>query len=77
MLPEAEFMGMGLNTWRAPYRDDGECALRPHPGAGPGSSPADFDGEDPRGIWLVCVGDSGWNDAGVVDRVTLTVNRVG
>jgi subtilisin-like proprotein convertase family protein len=70
---DAELMGSTLGDDEAVCLDDGQCAFQPNPGTGPGTSLADFDGEDPVGTWQLCAGDSATPDAGAIHSVTLSV----
>ena len=71
---DAENMGDTCGTNAVICKDDGPCDYHPNPGAGPGSSLADFNGEDPVGTWRLCVGDYQPLDGnGRLDFVQLTV----
>lgn len=70
---DAETMGAPLTDNDVVCQDDGRCAYRPSPGAGPGTSLADFQGEAPAGAWKVCVADGNANDSGFISSVELSV----
>jgi len=68
-----ESMGNTIGTSEEACKDDGRCDYLTSPGAGPGSSLADFNGEDPVGTWKLCVADGDDGDSGSIDSVTLSV----
>jgi len=47
--------------------EDGVCIYASAPDSASGSGLADFDGENPNGTWLCCVGDSESVDSGTLD----------
>ncbi|MGH7806139.1 MAG: hypothetical protein ACREQJ_17450, partial [Candidatus Binatia bacterium] len=51
--PSAEDMGVNLTSSQSVCADNGVCAHTPAPGAGPGTSLADFDGANSSGTWMV------------------------
>lgn len=71
----AERMGNGLSNSQVVCRDDGVCTYRPDRGAASGGDLDAFVGLPARGTWRLCVGDSGFGDAGVIDIVRLFIGR--
>lgn len=69
----AENMGSTLDSSGVICQDDGECTFIPAPGAGPGTSLAQFIGQDAAGTWQVCVGDSAGGDTGDFDSFQLQI----
>ncbi|WAS97329.1 proprotein convertase P-domain-containing protein [Nannocystis punicea] len=75
----AEDLGKVLaNTNQIICKDDNidPCEWSPNPGSGPGMNFGDFFGDTATGTWRLCVADSNINDAGVVDSIKLSINRV-
>ena len=66
-------MGSTLASSQVVCADDAICAFAPAPGAGPGTSFADFIGEDPEGTWQLCFADAAGGLKGLVDGATLSL----
>ncbi len=72
----AHAMGATIGDHQVVCKDDNQCAFKPAPAAGPGTDFTDFRGEDVAGTWWVCVGDSTKGDGGVVNNLSLTIDRL-
>src|SRR5690606_3994567 len=76
---DAETMGdpsaSSLSTVCA--EDPFNCEYSPHPGAGPGTSFAQFNGQAAAGVWQVCVGDSAGGDPTTFASATLAITGDG
>lgn len=67
----AEAMGVaGL----AVCSEDDVCDYASAPGSAEGLGLADFEGEDPNGTWLCCVGDGAPGDVGTLDDCALDLS---
>ncbi len=69
----AEDMGDTIPDYDEICYHDNRCEYLTAPGAGPGSSLADFNGEDPVGIWKLCVADADDIYSGTIQSVSLSV----
>ena len=56
-------------------KDDSLCSYAPNAGAAAAGTLATFNAKAPFGTWRFCVGDSGADDTGTINRVTLTISR--
>ncbi len=70
----AEDMGATIGGGQTVCRDDSICELFPFPDTGPGSSLADFNGQNAAGSWRVCAGDSQGGDVGTLCSAALVWN---
>ncbi|MFU8832973.1 MAG: hypothetical protein ACNA7J_12585, partial [Wenzhouxiangella sp.] len=76
---DAEEMGVDLDNGEVVCADDGLCDYFPNPDsiAQPPSNFADLAGGDASGDWVLCIGDSAFEDFGVFESWTLDVTIEG
>jgi hypothetical protein len=71
----AENMGATIGGAGAVCEDDLRCVYAPNSGAAGGPNLTGLNGKSATGTWRFCVGDGGDVDAGMINRVTLTITR--
>ena len=71
----AEDMAATLNGLGVVCRDDALCTFAPSAGAAAPGNLTTFNGKVAAGTWKFCVGDSGRDDTGTINKVTLNISR--